>query len=126
MEDNDSVWDMETIERLNDRKTAALVGGGAERVAKQHAAGKLTARERLGILFDAGTFIEVGGLMEARSNSGKQSGKGIPGDGVVTAGIRFLRGCYGCRGHPRGNPRAEDLPDTGYGTECPGTDHHDQ
>ena len=45
---------------LNERRQQLLAGGGKDRVAKQHEAGKMTARERLGKLFDEGSFVETG------------------------------------------------------------------
>ena len=45
---------------LNERRQQLLAGGGKDRVAKQHEAGKMTARERLGTLFDEGSFVETG------------------------------------------------------------------
>jgi acetyl-CoA carboxylase carboxyltransferase component len=47
-------------------KEKALEGGGPKRVAKQHAKGKLSARERLSVLLDEGSFIESGALVEHR------------------------------------------------------------
>jgi acetyl-CoA carboxylase carboxyltransferase component len=67
----------ELVEDLEKRKVDALAMGGSERVAKQHARGKLTARERIDLLFDPGTFEEFGIL-------GKQPGVPSPADAVVT------------------------------------------
>lgn len=53
-------------------------------MAKQHAAGKLTARERMDILFDPGTFTEIGGLIESRPLDFGTEQERIPGDGVIT------------------------------------------
>lgn len=78
------MWDKKAYDRLEERKITSLEGGGPARIAKQHASGKLTARERIDILFDPGTFVEIGGLMESRFSSIKTDGKRIPGDGVVT------------------------------------------
>lgn len=47
-----------TLEELAHRLEASRLGGGAERIAKQHEAGKLTARERVELLLDAGSFVE--------------------------------------------------------------------
>ena len=61
---------MGTIEKINDlhvRKQAIEAGGGAERIAKQHEAGKLTARERLDKLFDENSFVEVDAFVETRA-----------------------------------------------------------
>ena len=50
----------ERFERLDQMRAASLLGGGEARIAKQHASGKLTARERLALLLDSGSFIEIG------------------------------------------------------------------
>src|SRR5262245_8897731 len=68
--------------RLDELDKAALAGGGAARVEKQHAAGKLTARERLELLLDPGSFVETGRLVTSRG--GESNDPRIPGDGVVT------------------------------------------
>ncbi len=54
----DELW-QNSIDRLESRREAVLAAGGAERIAKQHASGKLTARERMEALFDDGTFVEL-------------------------------------------------------------------
>src|SRR4051794_37399433 len=48
------------VEELQARREKARLGGGSEKIAKQHDAGKLTARERIGLLIDDGTFTELG------------------------------------------------------------------
>jgi acetyl-CoA carboxylase carboxyltransferase component len=58
--------------------------GGAEAIAKQHAEGKLTVRERIGRLFDAGSFHEIGLLATHANISPAMRGKETPADGVVT------------------------------------------
>jgi len=74
----------EKLEELRRRHSEAELGGGQERIEKQHAAGKLTARERLEILLDPGTFVEVDKFVtHTCSNFGMDKQK-IPGDGVVT------------------------------------------
>lgn len=78
------MWDKKVFEKLNELKNASQMGGGQKRIDKQHASGKLTARERLEILFDKGTFTEVGGLVESRIEDFGLKGKKVPGDGVVT------------------------------------------
>ena len=67
----------ELVEDLERRRREARAMGGEERIARQHARGKLTARERLDLLFDPGTFEEFGIL-------GKQPGVPSPADAVVT------------------------------------------
>ncbi|MEO5733931.1 MAG: acyl-CoA carboxylase subunit beta [Rubrivivax sp.] len=70
--------------QLEDKRAAARLGGGDKRIAAQHAKGKLTARERLDLLLDEGSFEEWDMFVEHRSaDFGMQDHK-IPGDGVVT------------------------------------------
>jgi len=59
-------------------------GGGAERIAKQHEAGKMTARERIKELFDENSFVEIDAFVETRSIEFDMQKKKVPGDGVVT------------------------------------------
>jgi propionyl-CoA carboxylase beta chain len=63
---------------------ASREGGGAERMKAQHAAGKLTARERVDLLVDPGSFEETDALVEHDCRDFGMDGKKIPGDGVVT------------------------------------------
>ena len=70
------------LDDLRRRQEAALLGGGSERVEAQHQKGKLTARERLDLLLDEGSFVEEGQLIESRTTAfGFQP---VAGDGVVT------------------------------------------
>ena len=70
---------------LLDRKNAeALLGGGEKRIESQHKKGKLTARERLALLMDEGTFEEIGKLVTHRSTDFGLANEIYPGDGVVT------------------------------------------
>src|SRR3989475_5214497 len=74
-------------ERLDERRRRhelAQAGGGAERVARQHAEGKLSARERIDLLFDEGSFEEIDKLVEHRCQDFGMAEQRIPGDGVVT------------------------------------------
>jgi propionyl-CoA carboxylase beta chain len=71
-------------ERLRELEAASLEGGGGERIAKQHAAGKLTARERFELLLDPGTFEEVDRLVTHRCQDFGMEEHRIPGDGVLT------------------------------------------
>ena len=57
--------------------------GGEKKVEKQHAKGKLTARERLALLFDEGSFVEVNALVKSRCYNFGQEKKELPGEGVV-------------------------------------------
>jgi propionyl-CoA carboxylase beta chain len=70
--------------RLDELDEAAELGGGEDRVAKQHEAGKLTARERIELLLDPGTFVEIGKFRTHRSHDFGMDAQKIPGDGVVT------------------------------------------
>lgn len=71
----------EKIKRLYDLKKAAEIGGGEERVAAQHSKGKLTARERIDLLLDPRTFLEIDKYTTHRDESASQK---FPGDGVIT------------------------------------------
>jgi propionyl-CoA carboxylase beta chain len=74
----------EKFELLAKKNAEAEAGGGAERVAKHHAKGKLTARERLALLFDPGSFVEVDKFVTHQcTNFGMEKTK-FAGDGVVT------------------------------------------
>ncbi len=72
------------LARLEEMKKKALLGGGAERIEKQHAAGKLTARERIDLLLDEGTFDEVGMFVTHQCDAFGMEKQKILGDGVVT------------------------------------------
>ena len=74
----------EIIEQLERMRVAAKLGGGEDRVGKQHAKGKLTARERIELLLDSGSFEEWDMFVEHRSNDFGMGDNKIPGDGVVT------------------------------------------
>ena len=77
------MWD-EKLADLDARREAAHMGGGQARIDKQHERGKLTARERLDILFDEGTFVEINTLMTTRTTNFGMDKKKTTGDGVVT------------------------------------------
>ncbi len=66
------------------KRTLSLLGGGRERIKKQHKKGKLTARERLEVLLDPDSFEEWGVFVEHRCIDFGMSSKSCPGDGVVT------------------------------------------
>jgi propionyl-CoA carboxylase beta chain len=74
----------EKLKRLEEMTARALVGGGQERIDRQHAAGKLTARERIELLFDPGTFVEIDKFVTHRCTDFGMQEQKIPGDGVVT------------------------------------------
>ncbi len=74
----------EKLERYEKRNDQAFVGGGPERIEKHKAGGRLTARERLDVLLDPGSFVEIDRFVTHRcSNFGMEKQK-IAGDGVVT------------------------------------------
>jgi propionyl-CoA carboxylase beta chain len=72
------------LEELHHRQALAEQGGGAARVAAQHKKGKLTARERLDLLLDPGTFVELDRFVTHRSSDFGLADQVYPGDGVVT------------------------------------------
>ncbi len=72
------------LDTMRKRYAAARKGGGEGRVAKQHAAGKLTARERIETLLDPGSFEELDALVVHRCNDFGMDAQRVPGDGVVT------------------------------------------
>ena len=75
--------DMDPLETLSALERRAEAGGGDERVLRQHEAGKLTARERIELLFDPGTFDEVDKLVTHRCRDFGMEQQVVPGDGVV-------------------------------------------
>src|SRR6266478_1032646 len=72
------------LDQLREREQRAAAGGGPARVEKQHAAGKMTARERVDFLLDDGTLQEFDRLVEHRSQDFGMENEIYPGDGVVT------------------------------------------
>src|SRR5690349_20352384 len=70
--------------RLQDMEKQAELGGGADRIQKQHEAGKLTARERIDLFLDPGSFQELDKFVTHRATDFGMADKKIPGDGVVT------------------------------------------
>ena len=71
-------------ENFNSKKELALRMGGEEEIKKQHAAGKLTVRERLHLLFDQGSFVELGLLAQSAADEKDIKGKATPADGCIT------------------------------------------
>ena len=69
---------------LEERRATARLGGGEERIARQHAAGKLTARERIALLIDEGTFTELGIHAGIHHSVRGLEDKEAPADGVIT------------------------------------------
>jgi acetyl-CoA carboxylase carboxyltransferase component len=72
------------VEDLHARRETAKLGGGEERIRKQHDAGKLTARERIDLLVDPGTFVEMGIHGRPHFSQRAMEGRAAPADGVVT------------------------------------------
>lgn len=75
---------MDKLNLLKHKKEEALLGGGKVRIADQHKKGKLTARERISLLIDDGTFEEIGMLVTHRSHAFGLEKQKYLGDGVVT------------------------------------------
>jgi len=75
---------MDKNQELLDRREASKLGGGEQRIEKQHNQGKLSARERITLLLDEGSFNEIGMFVEHRSTYFGLEKQKIPGDGVVT------------------------------------------
>ena len=72
------------VEDLEARRAKARLGGGEEKIARQHEADKLTARERLDLLIDPGTFTELGLHAQPHYSARAMDGKEAPADGVIT------------------------------------------
>src|SRR3954469_10803602 len=87
------------FKELDERNAKALEGGGKDRVEKQHAAGKLTARERIDLLLDPGSFVELDKFVTHRCTDFDMAQQKILGDGVVTG--------YGTISSPAGGARRQ-------------------
>src|SRR5712672_36121 len=74
----------ENIEQLNRLTREAEAGGGEERLKKQHAQGRMTARERVEFLLDSGSFVELDKFKTHRITDFDMAERKVPGDGVVT------------------------------------------
>jgi propionyl-CoA carboxylase beta chain len=79
----------ELLDQLHHRQALAEQGGGPARVAQQHKKGKLTARERLDLLLDEGSFVELDRFVTHRSTAFGLDQQVVPGDGVVTGSGRI-------------------------------------
>jgi len=79
----------ERLEELRRRNRAAELGGGEERIRRQHKAGKKTARERLELLLDPGSFLELDRFVVHQTHDFGMAEQRIPGDGVVTGSGRI-------------------------------------
>src|SRR5207253_6384771 len=74
----------EELEELERRKRESELGGGEARIERQHREGKLTARERVALLFDPGSFQELDQLVVHRNTDFGMEKQRVPGDAVVT------------------------------------------
>src|SRR5258706_4201274 len=74
---------MDTLKYLEELERQAELGGGEDRLRRQHEAGKLTARERIDLLFDPGSFEEVDKFVTHRCRDFGMENQVVPGDGVV-------------------------------------------
>lgn len=74
----------EKVDLLNKKRKKVLAGGGEKRVEKQHASGKKTARERIALLLDTGSFVELDQFVTHRCTNFGMETKELPGEGVVT------------------------------------------
>ena len=72
------------VDDLHERRDKAKLGGGEEKIAVQHERGKLTARERIDLLVDPGTFVELGIHGRPHFSQRAMEGKEAPADGVIT------------------------------------------
>src|SRR5215218_5920813 len=72
------------LQRLDEMNAKALLGGGADRIKKQHEGGKLTARERVDLLLDPGSFVELDRFVTHRCTDFGMQDQKVLGDGVVT------------------------------------------
>lgn len=75
---------LEKLQSLIDKRQKIELGGGEKRIKKQHESGKLTARERLNLLFDEYTFIELDAFVKNRCSSFDMDKIDAPGEGIVT------------------------------------------
>jgi len=72
------------IKKLEELNAQAELGGGTDRIERQHAAGRMTARERIELLLDPGTFVELDKFVVHRCNDFDMEKQKVPGDGVIT------------------------------------------
>ena len=96
---------LDKIQELIERREKARLGGGEKAIAKQHEKGKFTARERINMLLDEGSFEELDMFVQHRCTNFGMEKKTYDGDGVVTGfgtvGPPGLRLCTGCHRHRR-------------------------
>src|SRR5207253_4646911 len=87
--ENSSMMIYDLFEELRRRNTEAVLASGEDRVRRQNKAGKKTARERLELLLDAGSFMEVDKFVVHQSHDFDMAEQRFPGDGVVTGAGRI-------------------------------------
>ena len=113
------------LERLEDRRAQARLGGGEKRIEAQHGRGKLTARERIELLLDKGSFEEFDMFVEHRSidfgmdeveDPGRRRRNRL-GHDQRPHGLRFRQGLHGVRRLAVRSARPEDHQDPGHGAE---------
>src|SRR6185503_18856890 len=78
------------LDDLHHRQSLAEQGGGPDRIAQQHKKGKLTARERLDLLLDEGSLVELDRFVTHRSSDFGLDQQIFPADGVLTGSGRFV------------------------------------
>ena len=74
----------DAISKLDEKRAAVKMGGGRDKIERQHKNGKMTARERIELLFDRDTFVEMDTFVESRIDNFDLDKKRVLGDGVVT------------------------------------------
>ena len=75
---------VDKLEELRRKKKQLLLAGGEDKIEKQHDSGKLTARERLDLLFDQGSFVEIGAFVKHRCSDFGMDEVEAPAEGVIT------------------------------------------
>ena len=117
----------ELIKNLEELNRKAEKGGGDARIEKQHSVGKLTARERIELLLEKGSFIELDKLVTHRCTDFGMEKQKFAGDGVVTGygmiGLCLCTGFYRVRRSSFRNTCQENLQGDGYGDANGGTYH---
>ena len=98
----------ELIKNLEELNRKAEKGGGDARIEKQHSVGKLTARERIDLLLEKGSFIELDKLVTHRCTD-------LLRNDWQTAGLCFCTGLHRIRRGSFGDTRQEDLQSDGHG-----------
>ena len=119
------------LDTLEERRAGAKLGGGEKRIEAQHARGKLTARERIELLLDKGSFEEFDMFVEHRSvEFGMEKTQGAGRRRRHRLGHRqrpqdlcLRQGFYGVRRLAVRDPRAENRQNPGHGDEGEGADH---